>query len=244
MRIAVVSDVHANLTALEAVIADLRTTRPDLVVHGGDLVAGGPRPAAVIDRIREMKWEGVYGNAEEMLWRPHRVSETLAAPAQHRLRDLVLAYTIPATLGAIGEERLAWLRALPPRWSNGDLCIVHAAPEDVWRMTSPDASDGELESVFRVLETSRVVYGHLHVPFVRHLPGFTLVNSGAVSQSFDGDPRASYALLEEERIEIRRVAYDVEQEVQLLLRSDDPFAHSTAENLRTGKYVQLSSASS
>jgi predicted phosphodiesterase len=54
VRVAVLSDIHANLTALDAVIADLRTTAPDLVVHGGDLMAGGPRPAEVIDRIREM----------------------------------------------------------------------------------------------------------------------------------------------------------------------------------------------
>jgi protein phosphatase len=54
MRIAVVSDIHANLTALEAVIADLRKTGADLIVHGGDLMGGGPRPAEVIDRIRDM----------------------------------------------------------------------------------------------------------------------------------------------------------------------------------------------
>ena len=64
MRVAVVSDIHDNLTALDAVIADLRATRPDLVVHGGDLMSGGSRPAEVIDRIREMNWPGVYGNTD------------------------------------------------------------------------------------------------------------------------------------------------------------------------------------
>src|SRR5919197_4609431 len=61
MRVAVLSDIHANLTALEAVIADLPTTTPDLVLHGGDLMAGGPRPAEVIDRIREMKVDEILG---------------------------------------------------------------------------------------------------------------------------------------------------------------------------------------
>ena len=60
MRIAIVSDIHANLTALEAVITDLRKTGAELVVHGGDLMGGGPRPAEVIDRVREMNWPGVY----------------------------------------------------------------------------------------------------------------------------------------------------------------------------------------
>jgi predicted phosphodiesterase len=76
MRIAVVSDIHANLSALEAVVSDLRKTGVDLVVHGGDLMSGGPRPAEVIDRIRELTWPGVHGNTDEMLWMPQRVSET------------------------------------------------------------------------------------------------------------------------------------------------------------------------
>jgi putative phosphoesterase len=243
MRVAVVSDTHANVTALDAVIADLRTTRPDLVIHGGDLMSGGPRPAEVIDRIRELNWPGVYGNSDEMLWRPHRVSEVLHSPHLHRIRDLILAYTIPATLSAIGPERLAWLQGLPLRWSGGDLCVVHAGPDDVNQVTSPSDSDDKLERVFRVLDSKRVVYGHLHVPFVRRLSTFTLVNSGAVSQSFDGDTRAAYALLDDHRIEIRRVEYDVEREIRLLLQSDDPFAQSTAETLRTGKYVPIASAS-
>lgn len=240
MRIAVVSDIHANLTALEAVIADLRTIGPDVVVHGGDLIGGGTRPGEVIDRIREMNWPGVYGNTDEMLWRPHRVSETLQAPQLHRIRHLILTYTIPTTLSVIGNERLAWLRALPRRWSGGDLCVVHAGPDDAWQVTVPDASDDELDGVFRMLAFKRVVYGHLHVPFVRDLPTFTLVNSGAVSQSFDGDTRAAYALLDDNRIEIRRVEYDVDEEIRLLLDSDDPFARSTAATLRTGRYVPVS----
>lgn len=66
-----------------------------------------------------------------------------------------------------------------------------------------------------------------------------MVNSGAVSLSFDGDPRATYALIDDDRVEIRRVEYDVEEEIRLLVRSDDPFALSTAKTLRTGKYVPL-----
>lgn len=239
VRVAIVSDIHANLTALDAVIADLRSTSPDLVVQGGDLMSGGTRPVEVIDRVREMNWLGVFGNTDEMLWRPHRVSETMQAPQLHRIRDLILTYTIPATLNAIGNECLAWLRALPRRWSDGDLCVVHAGPDDVWQ--APRAADDELEGVVRVLAAKRVVYGHLHVPFVRRLPTFTLVNSGAVSQSFDGDTRAAYALLDGDRIEIRRVEWDIDEEVRLLLRSDDPFARSTAETLRSGGYVAVSS---
>jgi predicted phosphodiesterase len=239
MRIAVVSDIHANLTALEAVIADLRKTGADLIVHGGDLMAGGARPAEVIDRIRELNWQGVYGNAEEMLWMPHRVSETLRAPHLHRIRDLVLTHTIPSILSAIGDERLAWLRALPRLWSDGDLSVVHAEPDDVWPITPANASDEELDRVYGVLRSKHVVYGHIHQPFVRRLSTFTVANSGAVSLSYDGDRRAAYAVIDGDQVEIRRVEYDVEEEILLLLGTDDPFAESTAETLRTGRYVPL-----
>ena len=70
MRFAVVTDIHGNLTALEAVIADLEQVGPDLVVQGGDLVAGGHRPVEVLDRVRDRGWPGVQGNTDEMLWKP------------------------------------------------------------------------------------------------------------------------------------------------------------------------------
>jgi putative phosphoesterase len=239
MRIAVVSDIHANLTALEAVIADIRSTGVDLVVHGGDLMSGGPRPAEVIDRIRDMKWPGVYGNTDEMLWMPHRVAETLQAPDLHRIRDLVLEHTIQATLGTIGDERLTWLKMLPRQWCGGEVAVVHATPDDVWPIVPANASDEELDRVYSVLQSKVVVYGHIHQPFVRRLPAFTVVNSGAVSLSYDGDPRAAYALIDDGRVEIRRIGYDIDDEIRLLLDSDDPFAESMAETLRTGRYAPL-----
>ena len=237
MRIAVVSDIHANLTALEAVIADLRTMGADLVVQGGDLVNAGPRPAEVIDRVREMGWPGVYGNTDEMLWMPHRVSETLQDPQRHRIRDLLLTHTIPQMLAAIGGDRLAWLKSLPRRWSGEGVSVVHAVPDDVWPAVPASAADDELERVYGVLQSAHVVYGHIHCPFVRRVSGFTVINAGAVGLSFDGDRRASYALIDGEQAEIRRVDYDVEPEIRLLQRSDDPFAASTAETLRTGRYA-------
>ena len=191
MRIAVVSDIHGNLTALEAVLADLRQVAADLVVHGGDLVGTGSRPPDVIDRIRALGWPGVYGNADEMLWRPERLAEVLAAPQFERMRDMLLTQVIPASLDAIGRDRLAWLRALPIRWSSGDVTVVHAGPDDAWRSPAANASDEELARVYGGLGTRVVVYGHIHVSFVRRLPSLTIANSGSVSMSYDGDPRAA-----------------------------------------------------
>jgi predicted phosphodiesterase len=89
MRLAVVSDVHGNTRALQAVVTDLKIVSPDLVVHGGDLIASGFRNADVIDRVRDLGWPGVQGNTDEMLWRPDKVAELAARvpglrePMQH-----------------------------------------------------------------------------------------------------------------------------------------------------------------
>ena len=233
MRIAVVSDIHANLTALDAVVDDLQTVGADLVVHGGDLLGGGTRPAKVIDRIRELDWPGVFGNTDEMIWNPALLDEKLPGDRFEKIREAVLTYTIPRTLAAIGDERLAWLRSLPLRWSAHDLSVVHAGPDDAWQIVPARAADDALMRAFGRLGTPRVVYGHIHVPFVRRLSQLTLINSGAVSMSFDGDPRASYAVIDGDQVEIRRVAYDVGKEVGLLMRSGDPLRESTAAMLRT-----------
>ena len=79
MRIAIVSDIHGNRRAFQAVLADLRPVAPDLVVHGGDLAAGGAHPADIIDQVRGLGWPGVRGNVDEMLWAPERLAEFAAA---------------------------------------------------------------------------------------------------------------------------------------------------------------------
>src|SRR5260370_8865523 len=75
MRIAIVSDIHGNLPAFEAVLADLRQTAPDLIFHGGDLAHAGASPAEIVDRIRDLAWPGVLGNTDEILFAPESLEE-------------------------------------------------------------------------------------------------------------------------------------------------------------------------
>jgi predicted phosphodiesterase len=234
-RIAVISDIHANLTALDAVIDDLRTVAPDIVIQGGDVVGGGPRPAAVIDRLRDLNWPGVYGNTDEMLWAPEAMVEALKAPALASVRQTLATDTIPRTIADIGAARLTWLKSLPLCHSVGDVSVVHATPLSVWPVVPATASDDDLERTFSTLDSPLVVYGHIHHPYVRRLTGFTVVNAGAVGLSLDGDNRASYAVIDDARVSIRRVAYDVEAEIALLMAADDPFKSSTIQTLRSGR---------
>src|SRR5579859_4556553 len=132
MRIAVVSDIHGNRTAFEAVLADLRETSPDLILHGGDLADSGSSPAEIVDRIRDLGWQGVVGNTDEMLFRPESLGEFAAQAPQMQSLFAAIGEMAAAAREGLGDERLGWLRELPSRQIIGDVALVHASPESVW----------------------------------------------------------------------------------------------------------------
>ncbi len=128
MRIAILSDIHGNLTALEAVVADLDLTKPDLVLQGGDLAFSGCQPAEVIDLISQRGWDGVLGNTDEMLWTAEALPQMIAAaPKLEGLLRILFETFAPATRALIGEHRIAWLWLRP--------CI---ARENLRRAERPD----------------------------------------------------------------------------------------------------------
>ncbi len=238
MRIAIVSDIHGNRTALEAVLADLRLSSPDVIMHGGDLAANGAHPAEVVDRIRDLGWPGVCGNTDEMLWSPEGLSKlTTRLP---KLRSILATFEemIPTTCAWLGQDRIRWLQTLPYVQRQGPVAVVHASPNDLWRAPLPDANDAELQSVYGGLEVPVAVYGHIHRPYVRPLEGITVANTGSVSLSYDGDPRASYLVVDGTSAAIRRVEYDLEREADALLNSGLPHAAWLCQILRAGRYHQ------
>jgi putative phosphoesterase len=240
MRLAVVSDVHGNLTALEAVIADIERRGVGRVVHGGDLALAGCQPVEVIDRVRELGWPGIVGNTDELLWRPQeRAVQERNAPKLRELLHLLFEEYAPATRELLGAERVAWLRELPAEHAEDGVALVHASPGDLWRAPLPDAEDAELSETYESCDAETVVYGHIHRPYVRRLDQFTITNSGSVGSPFDADPRASYLLLEDGEAQIIRVAYDIEREADLLLASGYPDAPRIAAMRRTGKFLPL-----
>jgi predicted phosphodiesterase len=233
MRIAILSDIHGNRTAFEAVLADLRQTSPDLILHAGDLADSGSSPAEIVDQIRDLGWYGVVGNTDEMLFRP----ESLQAVAVQspRLQPLfaVIEEMAAATRALLGEDRLAWLRALPPIQLQGPMALMHGSPESSWRAPVPEASDAELQSVYSPLGQPVAVYGHVHRPFIRSLAGITVANPGSVGLSYDGDPRGSYLMLDGSKPSIRRVEYDVAKELHILSVCALPHADWIAKTLES-----------
>ena len=233
MRIAVVSDIHGNLTALEAVLGDLREIGPSLVLQAGDLADAGSSPVEVIDRIRELGWPSVRGNTDEMLFTPQTLEAFAARSSAPPLLWEAIREGAAATRELLGPSRLAWLEGLPLTWSDPDLAVVHASPGDCWTVPSDSAA----EAVYAALGRLRVVHGHTHVPSIHKYSGAMrlLVDGGSVGIPLDGDTRASYTVLEGGKAQIRRVAYDVEKEIARLRRSDLPHTEWGATMLRTGR---------
>jgi predicted phosphodiesterase len=240
VSLAIVSDIHGNLPALEAVVADIGRRGVGRVLQGGDLALGGCRPAEVIDLVRELRWGGVVGNTDELLWRPDRRAEQeRQAPTLRSLLGVLFEAWAPATRVLIGEERVDWLRRLPDEHREDDLVLLHASPGDLWRAPSPDAGDSELLATYAACQARTVVYGHIHRPYVRRVEALTVANSGSVGSPFDGDPRASYLVWAPDGPEVVRVEYDVEREATLLLGSGYPDAARIAETRRRGQFVPV-----
>jgi putative phosphoesterase len=235
MRIAVLSDIHGNRTALEAVLADLRQTLPDVVFHGGDLADSGSNPAEVLDCIIDRGWAGVMGNTDQMLVEPASLEQFAdASPAPRALWDAVRAIAV-ATRHTLGDERLTWMANLPLVLHHETCSLVHASPQSCWRVPAESASDAELELEYGSLGKSIVVFGHVHRPSIRAIAGEPklLINAGSVGLSYDGDPRASYLILDDGVPTVRRVAYDIDRELRALAVCGLPGAEWTSRMLRT-----------
>jgi predicted phosphodiesterase len=235
MRVAVLADIHGNLPAFEAVLADIRKASPDLVLHGGDLADGGSSPVEIVDWIRDLGWDGVMGNTDEMLVRPDSLEHFAKGSSAPLNLWVAIREIAAATCGKLGEERLTWMRQLPRIAAGPGFAVVHASPEDCWRTPAENASDAELAAIYGSLNRPIVVFGHTHRPAVRSVIGCPelLINTGSVGLPHDGDPRASYLLLDSGTPSIRRVEYSVEKELNALLSCGLPGAEWTARMLRT-----------
>jgi predicted phosphodiesterase len=239
MRIAILSDIYGNRTAFEAVLADLRQTAPDLILHGGDLADSGASPVEIVDRIRDLGWQGVVGNTDEMLFRPESLEEFASQSSAPPSLWVAIRQMAAATRAMLGEERIAWLRGLARVQIEAPVALVHACPESLWRAPTPEATDAELESIYGPLGPLIAVYAHIHRPYVRSVTSpqareRLVANTGSVSLSYDGDRRASYLLLDGSSPTIRRVEYDLEKELKALSFCGLPHVDWIAKSLRAG----------
>ena len=196
MQVGVISDVHANRVALEAVLEDLPEV--DALVCAGDVVGYNPWPAECVDRLRELDVPTVMGNHDRMLVTGSNfVGNRMAAAGIEHARD------------RLDDGQRDWLAGLPAERLLFDdrLQVVHGHPDDPDRYTYPEEFGPDLLDAAPVL-----VLGHTHLQGQADVDGGLIVNPGSVGQPRDGDPRAAYAVVDLERrtADLRRVPYDIE----------------------------------
>ena len=195
---ALLYDIHGNLPALEAVLADARDRGADEWIVGGDLAVFGPWPAETIGRLRELSdahW--LRGNVER--W----CADPSGAPAP-------MDEAMPVYQAILGDALVQQLATLPESLPLGeDGRCWHGSPVSDVRSFLPEPADDEEELLTGVTER-RLVFGHTHVPFRRtSANGIELVNPGSVGMPLDGDHRAAYAVVHDDgEIEHVRVPYD------------------------------------
>jgi hypothetical protein len=171
-----------------------------------------------------------------MLWRP--LAEQLAETGHERqlLRRILISEIAPVVRELIGEDRLAFLQNLPLTMRLASVFLCHASPSDLWLAPRERDGDDRFAKTYGSVGAETVIYGHIHFPLVRKLKDMTVINTGAVSLSYDGDWRASYLLLDSGQPSLRRIEYDRDREERALLQSRLPHREWLAQILRTAKY--------
>lgn len=219
MRIGVLSDIHANRVALEAVLADMPPVEE--LICAGDIIGYNPWPKEVLHTIRERAVPTVQGNHDRVLangrnFPGNSLARAGIRHARQELNDEEIAF-----LGGLPTERLLF---------EDRVKVVHGHPENPDRYTYPEAFGPEL-----VGEESVLIMGHTHVQHVEQTAAGMILNPGSVGQPRDGDPDAAYALLDldEMDVELRRVPYDISQVEQAVAEADLPLR--TASRLRDGR---------
>jgi putative phosphoesterase len=245
-RIAVLSDVHGNAVALDAVRKQVKVARPDAILVAGDHALNGPEPSETVDALRELEADGaliVQGNTDIAVadfdytaafpWLTEGVPDSFMAAAEWAHEQL-------------GDERVDWLRRLPAerRLTLDEMLVLvtHASPGSQTQGFD-QALDASVVFERAARTDARVICcGHTHVPEVRDLGFKWIVNAGSAGYTFDGDPTASWALVEvvadAVTAEIKRTAFDalsVANAISARGLAGDVYRAAT---VRTGKLVR------
>lgn len=226
MIIALLSDIHANLQALEAVWADVEAQNPDAVYCLGDLVGYGAFPNEVVAFIRERGIPTVMGNYDEGVgFDLDDCGCAYQDPEENRLGKRSLAWTRQHTT----PENKAFLQGLPLqiRLDGGGqhALLVHGSPRKINEYLFEDRPQATFERVVKLAGADVLCFGHTHLPYQKRVSGTLFVNAGSVGKPRGGDPRSAYALVRltrRPRVEFRRVSYDVVSAADAVRRSDLP----------------------
>jgi predicted phosphodiesterase len=245
-RLALISDIHANLPALRAVLADIdEQANVDAIYHLGDLAGYAPWPNEVVALLRERAIPGISGNYDSTVATDYK---HCGCRADTRHDEELSHISFEWTRSHVTPETKKYLGSLPFRLdirpfgghvSGPTITLVHGNQTLNTVYVTEDRSDAFLEKMAKDLGSRPedvVCFGHTHKPWQRVVEGVQFVNTGSVGRPKDGDPRACYVSLTTEgsgvRVEFVRVAYGIEEAVRAIRESELP--DEFADLLRSG----------
>lgn len=236
MRIAIISDIHGNLIALDAVLQDLNEQPPvDQLIVAGDLCLNGPCPRQVIERVQALHCPVIQGNTDFEI-------VTQAPEKSEKKRN-----TAGWTREQIGQPGIHYLASLPfshtiANPGGSDLYIVHANPLNLEDAIFPNATDDELERLLGELDgrIGALAFGHLHIAYIRWWRNLLLFDVGSCGIPRDEDHRAAYGILNWNgkawEAEIHRVPYDVEAVIRQIRTCGMPNPEKRVKVLVEARY--------
>lgn len=225
MRIALLSDIHANLPALEAVIAHGEGKEIDKIWNLGDSVGYGAFPDEVVQLLRQESILSILGDYDRKALKANKKGKK-SIKTKHPQKRLAFIWA-NRHLSARSRK---YLRSLPEKRqikeSGWDMLLIHGSPASRKEHLEPDTPESRLKELSKIASAQIVICGHSHQPFLRHVDQVRFINPGSVGRPDDGDPRASYAILELRQewmwVDHYRVDYDVVSAVQAIRKNNLP----------------------
>lgn len=217
MKIALVSDIHANLPALETVLDHIRQQGITEIWNAGDLVGYGPYPDEVVCLVQSLGTHSIIGNYDQKVLKfPTKSEKWMDRKKPDKFLAFQWAYQ------HLSKNSIAYLSELPEeiRLTNSGhkVLITHGSPKSNEEHLSPATPISRLQKLAKLSLSDLVICGHSHQPFSRQANGVWFINPGSVGRPDDGDPRTCYAVLDLEPAQIitthYRLDYDIERAVQ------------------------------
>lgn len=222
MILAFISDIHANLEALETVMEDIKKRNVDKIYCLGDLVGYGPNPEEVVRRLADVPT--ISGNYDDGVGYARSSCGCRYSPGREtEVGDISLNWTIQNT----SEEVKSHLRSLKHRMEfeieGVDFLLVHGSPlNELLEYVTPQTDQERLQKLVENLRADVIINGHTHLPMVKSVSGKLIMNAGSVGRPKDGDPRACYLVVEVEKgvisYEFVRLSYDVKRTCEKIAR--------------------------
>jgi len=240
MKVALIGDVHANLPALEAVLACVHKAGVQEIWHVGDFVGYGAFPDEVVQQLRREGVLSIVGNYDlKVLKFKKKRDKWRKSKRPEKYLAFKWAYQ------NLSKKSRSYLRALPEEIRTEvtakRILLTHGSPASNEEHLTPDTPEGRLGELVKMADVDVIICGHSHQPFTRQIDGVWFINTGSVGRPDDGDPRAAYAILhiEPELIQVRhyRVEYDVARAVAAIREHELP--ESFAQMMLQGRNLDV-----